>query len=227
MNVLEIRGVSFSYKDNRVLEDINYLFKKSRIYAIVGHNGAGKTTLIRLCLGILKNQNGIINFQQDLKKSYVPDFGGLYRFLTVEENIRIFWMLNNKKSDLMNEFIELNLKKWNLLDKRKARVKFLSMGQRQRLSLIVSEVNNPDILFFDEPTNSIDLASQEFFNNHLISLKELGKTIIIATHDISLIEKISDELIILDSRKIVYSGQTSSIENITYLYRKLTGKVYE
>ncbi len=97
------------------------------------------------------------------------------------------------------------------------------MGQKQRLSILLTEVNDPDIIFLDEPTNSIDITSQEMLNKHLNELKQLGKTIIISSHDINLIEQVSDKIMILDNHEIVFEGNTSEIKNLAELYKKYTG----
>lgn len=220
MNVLKIENLSFSYKNCEVLKGINYSFNKGEIYSIVGHNGAGKTTLIRLCLNLLPLQKGNIEFKDNTIISYVPDRGGLYEWLTVKQNLEINLELYKKNKQEKQEYIEYYLKKWGLTEKGNVVVRNLSMGQRQRLSIIVAGVNDPDLLFLDEPTNSIDINSQELLNQHLLELKSKGKTIIISSHDIHLIEKVSDKILILDHGKIVFQGQMNEIKDIADIYKK-------
>jgi ABC-type multidrug transport system ATPase subunit len=101
------------------------------------------------------------------------------------------------------------------------------MGQKQRLSLIIAGVNDPDIIFLDEPSNSIDIVSQDLLNEFLTEYKSKGKMIIMATHDINLIEKVCDEVIILDNGVIKFSGAMNSIINFTDLYKKYTFGGYQ
>ena len=220
--ILDIKNLSFAYKKNRVIFDISYTFENGKIYSFLGHNGAGKTTLIRLCLGILKKQEGEITWAGSPMISYVPDQGGLFDFLTVKENLETFSKLHLMQQNLSAAYFEELLDKWGLMNKRDSRVDTLSMGQKQRVSLIVAGINDPDIIFLDEPSSSIDIASQEMLNDYLLDLKKQGKTIIMATHDIHLIEKISDEIIILDDGTIHFSGSMEEIENLTELYKKYT-----
>lgn len=223
LSSLELNHVSFSYKKTEVLHDFSYRFERGKIYALLGHNGAGKTTLLRLILNVLKLKQGTISFEGDPLLSYAPDSGGLFDFLTVEENIKIFLLLNSSKKSNNLEFISYEIRKWRLFEKQKTQVRYLSQGQKQRLSLMISVLNNPDFLLMDEPTNGIDIISQELLSNSLTYYKSLGKCIILASHDINMIEKVSDEIIILKDGRLVYSKATDSIDNIMSIYKQYTG----
>jgi ABC-2 type transport system ATP-binding protein len=227
MDELIVNDVSFGYKDDNVIENFSYTFNNNKIYSIVGHNGAGKTTLIRLFLGILKQKKGEIIINGSPKISYVPDLGGLFGLLTVKENIEIFSKLNGTSKIDSNEYISKSIKQWGLYEKRNSKVNSLSMGQKQRLSLIVAGVNDPDIILLDEPSNSIDIVSQDMLNEFLTEYRDKGKMIILATHDINLIEKVCDEVIILDNGVIKFSGARNSIINFTDLYKKYTFGGYQ
>ena len=227
MSDLIVKNVSFAYKEDCVIENFSYSFNNKKIYSIVGHNGAGKTTLIRLFLGILKQKKGEIVLNESPRISYVPDLGGLFGLLTVKENIEIFSKLNGISKIDTNEYINKSIKHWGLYEKRNSKVNSLSMGQKQRLSLIVAGVNDPDIILLDEPSNSIDIVSQDMLNEFLTEYKDKGKMIIMATHDINLIEKVCDEVIILDNGVIKFSGAMNSIINFTDLYRKYTFGGYQ
>lgn len=227
MSELIVKNVSFAYKEDNVIENFSYTFNNKNIYSIVGHNGAGKTTLIRLFLGILKQNNGEIIWDGSPKISYVPDLGGLFGFLTVKENIEIFSKLNKISKVSTKQYINKSIKNWGLFEKRNSKINTLSMGQKQRLSLIIAGVNDPDIIFLDEPSNSIDIVSQDMLNEFLIEYRDKGKTIIMATHDINLIEKVCDEVIILDNGVIKFSGAMDSILNFTDLYKKYTFGGYQ
>ena len=138
MNDLIVNNVSFTYKEDNVIENFSYAFHNKKIYSIVGHNGAGKTTLIRLFLGILKQKKGEIILNGSPRISYVPDLGGLFGLLTVKENIEIFSKLNGISKIDSKQYINKNIKDWGLYEKRNSKVNTLSMGQKQRLSLIIA-----------------------------------------------------------------------------------------
>ena len=227
MELLKLSSVSFSYKKCDVLNDFSYTFEKGKVYSIIGHNGAGKTTLIRLCLKLIKLKIGEISYFGEQVVSYVPDRGGLYEHLTVEQNIKTFLNLNNRDKAFGKNYLCENLNRWDLVEERKSIINRLSMGQRQRVSLIVALVNDPDIIFLDEPSNSIDINSQQMLIDYLLELKALGKTIIMASHDITLIEGVSDEIIVIDEHKIAFSDELKNIEDLTTIYEKYTERNYE
>lgn len=220
MNILEIKKMSFCYKKYTVLQDISCSFEKGKIYSILGHNGAGKTTFIRLCLGLLTPKSGSIEYVGNPVLSYMPDRGGLFELLTVEQNLTTFLNLNEVPKAEQQQFIEDNLHKWKLHSKKKNLVNQLSSGQRQRLSLIIAEINHPDIYFLDEPTNGIDINSQELLNQHLLKLKEKGSTIIISSHNINMIEEVSDEVVIINEHEIAYRGCIADLNDLKEVYKK-------
>lgn len=227
MKAMEIKNLFFSYKQYKVLKDISYVFQTGKIYSIIGHNGAGKTTLIRLCLGLINPKMGVIDIKGSPEIAYVPDRGGLYEFLTAKENIKTFLRLNNIDQEHIEPFIQKKLSKWGLTDQANIQIRYLSMGQRQRVSMILAEVNNPDLIFLDEPTNSIDIVTKKLLIKHLINLRDNGKTIIITSHDIQLIEDVSDEIIILDQHVITYHNEMSKIHNLTETYNEFTERIDE
>jgi len=222
VKVLELNDISFSYKETLVLSDFSYTFKKGKIYAVVGHNGAGKTTLLWLCLKLLKPKQGTVAFAENTTVSFMPDRGGVFNHLTVEQNIRVSMAVYHINKDSIEKNVVSALKKWRLEAKRKSLATNLSLGEKQRLSFILAEINNADIMFLDEPTSNIDIVSQELLNSRLIELKELGKTVIVSSHDIKLIESVGDEIIIIDDTRIVYSGEMKDVSNLATLYRKHT-----
>ena len=222
MNILKLSNVSFSYKKCKVLNDISYCFEKGKIYSIIGHNGAGKTTLMRLCLKLIRLNKGKIEYFGKQVVSYVPDRGGLYEHLTVEQNIKTFLKLNNRDKKFSQTYLEESIKRWDLVDKRQSIVNKLSMGQKQRVSLIVALVNNPDIIFLDEPSNSIDINSQQMLIDYLLELKNSGKTIIMSSHDITLIEKVSDQIVVIDEHEIVFSDKLKNIKDLSSIYENYT-----
>lgn len=224
MNILEVKNMSFSFKNNCVFKDFSMSFEKGKIFALLGHNGAGKTTFIRLCLGLLKEQKGKILYFDNPNISYVPDRGGLFEFLTVEQNLNIFLKLNKVGDVNKREYSEKILTEWGLLNKKNTQVRYLSMGQKQRLSLIVAEVNDPDIIFLDEPSSSIDISSQELLNHHMKKLRDEGKTIILSSHDIQLIENVADTILVINNGEIKYVEDISKIINLTSIYNHYTNE---
>lgn len=220
MSVIEIKSISFGYRKKVIYDEFTLTFEKGKVYSLVGHNGAGKTTLIRLIVGLLHPSTGEIVLN-DVDLSYLPDAGGLFESLSVKQNIEIFYELQYGEK-ITKSIIKENLVNWDLIDEENSLVKELSMGQKRRLSLIVCTFSNFDVLLLDEPTNGIDIASQNTLSKYIKEQKEKGKTIIISSHDLKLVEEISDCLIIINNGKIVYQGDTKDVEDVSSLYVSCT-----
>lgn len=221
--MITANNIYFEYKKGKsIINDFSCPFESGKIYALIGHNGAGKTTLLRIFMNILKPTKGSISVEKNIKFSYVPDYGGLYNMLTVRENLYIFIRLANIQIHINDHLMDKYLQDWSLTHRKDAIVSTLSMGERQRLSLIVAGLNDPDIIVLDEPSNSVDIVTQDLLNHYLIEFKENNKTVIMATHDINLIEKVCDEIIIIDNHEIKFIGKIKEIENFTDLYSRYT-----
>jgi ABC-2 type transport system ATP-binding protein len=200
--MIEIKGLSQSYKNKQVLKDINLTIEKNEYCALVGRNGAGKSTLIRSILGLQSVKNGEItlggysNKKGEWKKivSYLPEKFHLYPHLTGEENMRFFASLGSSEID--EKKIEEKLKLVSLWDDRHNQIKGYSKGMLQRLGLCVMLYYDTDILILDEPTSGLDPLGREEILQILKSLT--GKTIFMASHHMDEIKQICTHVAFLE-----------------------------
>jgi ABC-2 type transport system ATP-binding protein len=200
--MIEIKGLSQSYKNKQVLKDINLTIEKNEYCALVGRNGAGKSTLIRSILGLQPVKNGEItlggysNKKGEWKKivSYLPEKFHLYPHLTGEENMRFFASLGSSEID--EKKIEEKLKLVSLWDDRHNQIKGYSKGMLQRLGLCVMLYYDTDILILDEPTSGLDPLGREEILQILKSLT--GKTIFMASHHMDEIKQICTHVAFLE-----------------------------
>ncbi|MGA9227228.1 MAG: ABC transporter ATP-binding protein [Mesobacillus sp.] len=200
--MIEIKGLTQSYKNKQVLKDINLTIEKNEYCALVGRNGAGKSTLIRSILGLQAVKNGEItlggysNKKGDWKKivSYLPEKFHLYPHLTGEENMRFFASLGS--NDIDEKKIEEKLKLVSLWDDRNNQVKGYSKGMLQRLGLCVMLYYDTDVLILDEPTSGLDPLGREEILQILKSLT--GKTIFMASHHMDEIKQICTHVAFLE-----------------------------
>lgn len=201
--MIEIKGLSQSYKNKQVLKDINLTIEKNEYCALVGRNGAGKSTLIRSILGLQPVKKGAItlggfsNKKGDWKKivSYLPEKFHLYPHLTGEENMRFFASLGSSEVD--EKKIEEKLKLVSLWEDRHNQVKGYSKGMLQRLGLCVMLYYDTDVLILDEPTSGLDPLGREEILQILISLT--GKTIFMASHHMDEIKQICTHVAFLEN----------------------------
>ena len=179
--------MNFSYTKEKFISDLNIDIPKSSSVGLIGPSGSGKTTIIKLILGLLSPQEGSIKINNqnyshnDL--GYMPQQYALYEELSVSENLEIFSNLNNisKKSEVKKRSNDL-LNLIELSDKAKELVHNLSGGMKQRLSMAIAMINNPQILLLDEPTVGIDPVLRESFWKHFKKLNENEITILITSH---------------------------------------------
>lgn len=210
MDAIKIKDLCKNYKEVQAVNNINLEIRKGELFGLLGINGAGKTTLIKMISGIIKPTSGDIsifnmNYLSDTNKikellNISPQETAIAPNLTVKENLDFMAgiYLINKKEDKLNELIKL-FKLENVLNRK---TKNLSGGWQRKLSLAISLINNPKILFLDEPTLGLDVISRKELWNILLSLK--GKvTIILTTHYMEEAEYLSDRIGIINKGRLV------------------------
>lgn len=216
-NAISINGITKSFGEKKVLDDINLDVKKGEILGLLGPSGAGKTTLIKILTGQLSAENGksVINGinSQKLSGDDYRNFGimmdnfGVYDRLSCFENLKIFARIYGIKNDKINEA----LKSVGLSDAKKTPAQNLSKGMKSRLRLARVFMINPDILFLDEPTSGLDPATADEIQKMIQKEKEKGKTIFLTTHTMTEAEKLCDNVALLSDGKIVEYGNPKEI----------------
>lgn len=217
MNAISINGITKSFGEKKVLDDINLDVKKGEILGLLGPSGAGKTTLIKILTGQLSAENGksVINGinSQKLSGDDYRNFGimmdnfGVYDRLSCFENLKIFARIYGIKNDKINEALE----SVGLSDAKKTPAQNLSKGMKSRLRLARVFMINPDILFLDEPTSGLDPATADEIQKMIQKEKEKGKTIFLTTHTMTEAEKLCDNVALLSDGKIVEYGNPKEI----------------
>lgn len=199
---------------NRVaVNDLSFVAYQGEIFGLLGPNGAGKTTTLRMLAtlitpdegdalvngeSIVKNPNGVrknigfLTSELKLEDYFTPNY--LYDF---------FSGLHQVAPNVAQERKERLFKKFGIDQFAEVKVANLSTGMKQKVSLVISVVHDPDIIIFDEPTNGLDVITAKVVTDFLIELKEAGKTIILSTHIFSLVEKVCDRVGIIISGKMV------------------------
>lgn len=191
--IVTLEHISFSYDQEKVLDDVTLSIKKGEFLGIIGPNGSGKTTLLRIMLGLTKPDQGnvslfgspIAQFKDWPKIGYVPqkvNVGAMKFPITVEEVVH---MTNNQTS---KKRVEETLNIVGMLKSRKSLLSELSGGQQQRIFIARALVTNPELLILDEPTVGVDTDSQAKFYELLKTLnKEQHLTLALVSHDIDVV----------------------------------------
>ncbi|TVV07141.1 ATP-binding cassette domain-containing protein, partial [Lactobacillus paragasseri] len=179
---------------------------EGKIYCIMGPNGAGKSTLLKMISGIEKPTEGDINFKgENWKREDLKTIGslieepGLFDNLTVEDNIKLKLKLHHVE----NKDQEQILNTLGFGDHNQEKVKGFSTGMRQRLGIALAFMGNPDLVVLDEPTNGLDTFGIHELRELLMLEKKQGKTIIIASHMLSEVQKVADRIAILGNGELL------------------------
>jgi ABC-2 type transport system ATP-binding protein len=208
-------------KQQKTLDDINLEVEKGSIYGFLGPNGAGKTTTLRLLLGLLKKQQGSIQIfgkefdrhrMESLKKiGSLIEQPSLYGHLTASENLGIYRKIYGAPKESIDKVLQLV----GLPGTGKKKAKQFSLGMKQRLSISVALLHNPELLILDEPTNGLD-------PNGIIETRELikklnkedGVTIIVSSHILAEIERMATHVGIIHKGKLLFQGTLGELQNM-------------
>lgn len=205
-DILTTKELGKNFKNKHVLNQINIHVPEGKIYCIMGPNGAGKSTLLKMISGIEKPTEGDINFKgENWKREDLETIGSLieepdlFDNLTVEDNIKLKLKLHHVE----NKDQEQILNTLGFGDHNQEKVKGFSTGMRQRLGIALAFMGNPDLVVLDEPTNGLDTFGIHELRELLMLEKKQGKTIIIASHMLSEIQKVADRIAILGNGELL------------------------
>jgi ABC-2 type transport system ATP-binding protein len=216
MNCVTVNNLSKQYNKKTVLNDISFSLECNKSYSLIGQNGAGKST-------ILKSIAGLIDYTGDIsvkgtppgsdksKKSigYLAEDASPYINLTVRENL--LYIASLRRVENINGRLLTLVDLLGLDNYLNVMVSNLSKGTMQRLSLALSIVHNPEIVLLDEPLNYIDIPMQEKIINFF---KTMNSTFLISTHVMSIAERFTENVIMINNGNIIFNGKLSQIESM-------------
>lgn len=199
-----------------VINDLSFALKKGECYGLLGPNGAGKTTTLRLCLGLIAPDSGQIILAGKavpdnarparLHVGVVPQGDNLDPDFTVAENLLVFGRYFGVSDAEISQRIPALLDFANLSAKKDARIGELSGGMRRRLTLARALVNDPDLIFMDEPTTGLDPQARHMIWERLKTLLGQGKTILLTTHFMDEAERLCNRLAVIDHGQMIAEG---------------------
>jgi ABC-2 type transport system ATP-binding protein len=210
---------SFGKKKVNALNELNLSVKKGTIFGLLGPNGAGKTTLIKILLGITFPTSGtasilgedISNFHVKQLVGYLPENHKDPAYLSGESVLYFFGRLSGLAGVQLKKRSEELLNLVKLSEWKKTKVKNYSKGMMQRLGLAQALLNDPELLFLDEPTDGVDPIGRKEIRDILIELKNRGKTIFLNSHLLSEVELITDRVGILNKGKLLREGNVKEL----------------
>lgn len=213
-NILKIENLNTSYGKNLVLKDINLEIKEGSIFGLIGPNGAGKSTLMKSILGLVEKDSGKITLygkeiNEKNQKETNKNLGSLieapsfYDHLTAYDNLDLICDMKNINKDK----IDKTLRDVGLIKSKDKKVREFSLGMKQRMGIAIALIGNPKFLILDEPINGLDPYGIEEMRDLFKSIvKNSNTSILISSHILDEIEKISTHIGILKKGSLTYSG---------------------
>ncbi|HEX2530690.1 MAG TPA: ATP-binding cassette domain-containing protein [Burkholderiaceae bacterium] len=219
-DILSVSHLRKSYGNGHaksvVIDDLSFALRRGECYGLLGPNGAGKTTTLRLCLGLTAPDDGEIRLAGKrvpaearaarMRVGVVPQIDNLDPDFTVAENLLVFGRYFSIADTILEARLPQLLEFANLGAKRDARISELSGGMKRRLMLARALVNDPDLLFMDEPTTGLDPQARHMIWERLQKLLSQGKTIFLTTHFMDEAERLCGRLAVVDRGRMIAEG---------------------
>tara|TARA_B100001996_G_scaffold342542_1_gene297228 strand:+ start:4210 stop:5121 length:912 start_codon:yes stop_codon:yes gene_type:complete len=218
--MLTLKNIKKTFDSFRAVDDISFNVSKGDIFGFLGPNGAGKTTTIRMIMGIIQPDDGIINLNgKDIKSfsntslGYLPEDRGLYQKQRLEETIIYFAQLKGiNKIDAISKTRQW-LERFNLNDQGQRKIEELSKGNQQKIQFILSLIHDPSLLILDEPFTGLDPINQLVLKEIIEEKRKEGKTIVFSTHQMEQVERLCTNICLINKGKIVINGTLQEIRN--------------
>jgi ABC-2 type transport system ATP-binding protein len=235
--ILSIQGLSKSYKNVKAIRNLDLLIEEGQAYGILGPNGSGKTTTLSIVTGIIRQDAGLFRwFGEAPEASQRKSIGSLietphfYPYLNLEKNLKIICDIKG----MPYGDIDRVLKTAQLAERKRSRFSTLSLGMKQRLGIAAALLGDPRVLVLDEPTNGLDPEGIAEVREIVIQQVHQGKTLILASHILSEVEKICSHVAILKKGELLAEGPVRellaedeiieiSCNDNDHLRKKLTG----
>ena len=214
MDILAVRDVRKTFGEVRAVDGVSFTVRSGTITGLLGRNGAGKTTTIRMITGIFLPDSGSIEWLRAAdgtgtfrdRIGYLPEERGLYKQMKVVELLLFLAEIKGCRPADTKKKVDHWLERFELSDKRDAKIEELSKGNAQKVQLIGTLLHDPELIILDEPQSGLDPVNMVLVRNLLRDLRNEGKTILLSTHMMGEAEKMADEIILIHSGKIVLEG---------------------
>jgi ABC-2 type transport system ATP-binding protein len=216
--IIEIQNLVKRYGDFVAVDDLSFEVEQGEIFGLLGPNGAGKTTTIRVIMDILSPDAGSVTVlgqppgQAKGRVGYLPEERGLYRNQKVLDTLVYLGELKGMSRSAAQERAMGLLGRIQLEDWAARKVKDLSQGMQQRLQFVASLIHDPEVIFLDEPFQGLDPVNVERVKALIANLHHEGKTIVLSSHQMNLVEVLCDRILLINRGQSVLYGRLAEIK---------------
>lgn len=218
MTSIQVNQISKRFGSQQAVDQVSFEVEPGEIFGLLGPNGAGKTTTIRIILDIFKPDSGEVvvlgGKMSEEKKNrigYLPEERGLYQDITLETCLNYLARLKGLKPAEAAARVEQMMKRFDLYDHRKKKVKELSKGMQQKAQLIITLVHDPQLIIIDEPFSALDPVNTQMVKDLLREERDKGKTIVMCSHQMHQVEELCDRLVLINRGKVMLYGKLDDI----------------
>jgi ABC-2 type transport system ATP-binding protein len=224
---LEVYDLHKFFGNVIAVNNLSFVLKRGEVLGLLGQNGAGKTTTIKMLLGLLTPDKGVIMWdgkkldRSSVSIGYLPEERGLYPKSKVIDQLRFFGQLEGMSKKSVDQSVNYWMEKLGMSNYKSMRANELSKGNQQKIQLIGTLLHNPEIVILDEPFSGLDPINASLLSSIIEEQIKLGKTVILSSHRMEQIEKFCKKICILKKGRVVLSGKLDEIKQ-NYSYRNFT-----
>lgn len=216
--MLEVINVTKNFAAHCALDNVSLSVRRNSIFGLLGPNGAGKTTLIRIINSITAPDSGSVTLDGhhltllDTRRiGYLPEERGLYRKMKVGEQALYLAQLKGLSKAEATRRLHVWFDKFDIMPWWNKKVEELSKGMAQKIQFITTVLHEPELLIFDEPFSGFDPVNAELLKDEILRLRDNGATIIFSTHNMDSVERLCDDIALINKSRIVLSGNVTEI----------------
>ncbi|MEN6435178.1 MAG: ATP-binding cassette domain-containing protein [Anaerolineaceae bacterium] len=218
MPAINVTEITKSFGSVQAVNGVSFEVQQGEIFGLLGPNGAGKTTSIRMILDIFKPDSGSISVlggaMNEAKKDrigYLPEERGLYQDIPLERCLTYLASLKGMEMNVIRKRLNEYLERFDLVSSRKKKVKELSKGMQQKAQLITTLIHEPDLIIIDEPFSALDPVNTQMVRELLMEQRDMGRAIVMCTHQMHQVEELCDRLVLIDKGKTVLYGNIHDV----------------
>ena len=216
--MLNLSNLVKQFDGVRAVDDVSFTVEKGDVYGFLGPNGAGKTTTLRMIMGIIQPDTGLIELDGDNINNlgrenlgYLPEDRGLYQKQKLEETIIYFGTLRGLEKLEAKKRTQMWLERFGLKGQGNRKIEELSKGNQQKIQFILSLIHDPSYLILDEPFTGLDPLNQLLLKEVIQEKRDEGKTILFSTHQMEQVERLCTNICLINNGLIILEGTLADI----------------